>query len=122
MESGAPAAAAPGQRRRAWTPGALEPLVATADDVAAARRPVAVVLDSRPPPQFRGEAVWFETGSVPADADGIARPLEATCARACPVGQDVPVGARSTGPTTRSRTARELRALFAAAGVRAGCR
>jgi thiosulfate/3-mercaptopyruvate sulfurtransferase len=32
-----------------------------------------VILDSRPPEQFRGEFVWFETGQMAASTDGIAR-------------------------------------------------
>jgi thiosulfate/3-mercaptopyruvate sulfurtransferase len=64
-----------GSKRRTatWTPGLTAGLVATADDVSAARfDPQVVVLDSRPAHQFRGETVWFETGDVPADEGGIA--------------------------------------------------
>jgi thiosulfate/3-mercaptopyruvate sulfurtransferase len=57
-----------------WTALPANGLVATRDDVADARSETGiVVLDSRPPEQFRGEMVWFETGPIAADADGIAR-------------------------------------------------
>jgi thiosulfate/3-mercaptopyruvate sulfurtransferase len=65
---------APHSRSVTWTPRPQAGLLATSADVKAARfDPNVVVLDSRPPEQFRGEAVWFETGAIPADADGIAR-------------------------------------------------
>lgn len=57
-----------------WVPGDA-PLarVASKDDVLSGRDdPAVVVLDARPSRQFRGETVWFETGDVPADAEGIA--------------------------------------------------
>lgn len=60
--------------RLPWTPRPT-PLVAVAraDEVAAAQHePGVVVLDSRPKEQYRGEAVWFETGAVPAGPDGVA--------------------------------------------------
>src|SRR5438445_135415 len=51
-----------------------ERLVCGVDEVVeAGGRETAIVLDSRPPEQFRGEAVWFETGPVLAGPDGIAR-------------------------------------------------
>jgi thiosulfate/3-mercaptopyruvate sulfurtransferase len=57
-----------------WTAVVSEGLVATRDDVASAHSETnVVVLDSRPPEQFRGEKVWFETGPIAADADGIAQ-------------------------------------------------
>jgi thiosulfate/3-mercaptopyruvate sulfurtransferase len=64
-------APAPGR----WAPVPANGLVAARDDVAAARSEtgVVVLLDSRPAEQFRGEKVWFETGPIAADADGIAR-------------------------------------------------
>src|SRR5919204_5756714 len=54
-------------RPASWTPRPTRRYVATAEDVdyADARSDV-VVLDSRPPEQFRGEEVWFETGPLPA--------------------------------------------------------
>ncbi len=63
-----------------WTPRASTGLVATAADVAAAARDEsAVVLDSRPPEQYRGEFVWFEAGQLPAGPDGIARTPRGAC-------------------------------------------
>ena len=68
-------------RPGSWTPRP-EPvggrrLVATASDVETAGATPGEssprVLDSRPPEQFRGEWVWFETGPVRVDPDGIAR-------------------------------------------------
>jgi thiosulfate/3-mercaptopyruvate sulfurtransferase len=57
-----------------WTARPGDGLVATRQDVAAGHSDAGVVvLDSRPPAQFRGEAVWFETGQIAADADGVAR-------------------------------------------------
>jgi thiosulfate/3-mercaptopyruvate sulfurtransferase len=57
-----------------WNPAVLRrDLVATGDDVATAEEDGVVVLDSRRPNQFRGEAVWFETGEIAAGPDGIAR-------------------------------------------------
>ncbi|HSI97886.1 MAG TPA: sulfurtransferase [Gaiellaceae bacterium] len=56
-----------------WTPRRQAGLVASAADVAAAQHdPRTIVLDSRPREQFLGDAVWFESGAVPADADGVA--------------------------------------------------
>lgn len=57
-----------------WVARAGPELTATAADVAAAEGdPSVAVLDSRPATQFAGRAVWFETGPVMADPDGIAR-------------------------------------------------
>ena len=66
----------PNQRssRTTWTPRPGPSILATAEDVLAASADGSVaVLDSRPAAQFAGKAVWFETGPVPADGDGIAR-------------------------------------------------
>jgi thiosulfate/3-mercaptopyruvate sulfurtransferase len=75
MAEGRPVSTAPVTRAPArWTPRRFEGLLATADDVATAtRRASTVILDSRPPEQFRGEFVWFETGQMAASTDGIAR-------------------------------------------------
>jgi len=63
----------PRSRPAVWTPSRRPGFVASAADVAAARDDKeTVVLDSRPAEQFRGDAVWFETGAVPAGTDGIA--------------------------------------------------
>jgi thiosulfate/3-mercaptopyruvate sulfurtransferase len=57
-----------------WTPRRRRSLVATTADVSAGASDAGiVVLDSRPPEQFEGRTVWFETGPIAADADGIAR-------------------------------------------------
>jgi thiosulfate/3-mercaptopyruvate sulfurtransferase len=59
---------------KAWMPRLGPSILARAEDVVAAGSdPSVVVLDSRPAEQFAGKAVWFETGAVPADPDGIAR-------------------------------------------------
>jgi thiosulfate/3-mercaptopyruvate sulfurtransferase len=62
------------KRPLGWTPAEpLEDLLACADDVEAARSdPSTALLDSRPPEQYVGKAVWFETGPVPAGPDGVA--------------------------------------------------
>ncbi len=63
----------PPPRSVRWRPGPGPSMVATAGDVLAAESdPSMRVLDSRPPEQFAGRAVWFETGPVEADPDGIA--------------------------------------------------
>ncbi|MBA3727755.1 MAG: sulfurtransferase [Actinobacteria bacterium] len=90
---------------------------ATAADVTAARhRPHGSVLDSRWPEQFRGEAVWFETGPV-ADPAGIARtPRGDLRAGRVPWATNLP-SFDLYGPEGRMRPADELRALFASVGV-----
>lgn len=56
-----------------WTPHPVEGLVAAAEDVLIAETADdVVVIDSRPREQYLGQAVWFETGQVPAGPDGIA--------------------------------------------------
>ncbi len=110
-------------RPATWTPRAGELVVASAEDVAAARDdPRVVVLDSRPPEQFRGAFVWFETGAVAADDDGIARtPRGDLRAGRIPWAVNVPV-ARIYREDGTMRSEDELRALFAEAGVRADSR
>jgi thiosulfate/3-mercaptopyruvate sulfurtransferase len=108
-----------------WHPGPpLDPRpVATAADVLAAGRgePVAV-LDSRPTEQFRGDAVWFETGPVAADRDGVARtPRGDLIAGRVPWATNVPWSSLY-GPDGRLRTTEDLRALFGRAGVEPGSR
>lgn len=56
-----------------WTARSQDGLVATKEDIVGARSGAGVVLDSRPREQFRGKTVWFETGPIAADTDGIAR-------------------------------------------------
>jgi thiosulfate/3-mercaptopyruvate sulfurtransferase len=104
--------------RAAWVPRSGEPLVATADDVASASSDAAVVvLDSRPPVQFRGEAVWFETGSVSADVDGIARtPRGELRAGHVPWAANIPASELYHEDWTLKSPA-ELRELFSRAGA-----
>jgi thiosulfate/3-mercaptopyruvate sulfurtransferase len=101
-----------------WTPQSGEPVLASADDVArAAVDPDVVVLDSRPAEQFRGESVWFETGAVPAGADGVARtPRGGLRAGRIPWARSVPVSTLYRLDGTM-RSPDELRALFADVGV-----
>lgn len=63
----------PNAAHGSWTARPRSTLVASAEDVAGAPGDGAVVLDSREPEKFRGETVWFETGEIPADDDGVAR-------------------------------------------------
>ena len=101
-----------------WTPRSGEPVLASADDVArAAADPSVVVLDSRPPEQFHGEAVWFETGAVSADPDGIARtPRGDLRAGRIPWARSVPVSTLYRDDGTM-RSPDELRAIFGDVGV-----
>jgi thiosulfate/3-mercaptopyruvate sulfurtransferase len=120
VESGEP----PARRAAALftsAPGAG--LVARAENVAAAARAGSVsVLDSRTPEQFRGEAVWFETGPVAADPDGIARtPRGEIRAGRVPWASNVPSALLYRDDSTM-KSPLELRALFARAGVGQGSR
>jgi thiosulfate/3-mercaptopyruvate sulfurtransferase len=120
LDEGRPLSPArPSPRPATWTPRSGESLLATAEDVAAAEHdPRIAVLDSRPPEQFHGAFVWFETGAVAADEDGIARtPRGELRAGRVPWAVNVPVSSvyREDG-TLRSED--ELRAIFADAGVR----
>jgi thiosulfate/3-mercaptopyruvate sulfurtransferase len=107
-----------------WTPRPpVGGAVATAEDVADAERDHGVVvLDSRPAFQFRGEAVWFETGAVAADADGVAHtPRGPLRAGHVPWARNIP-SASLYAPDGRLKQPADLRALFADAGVTAGAR
>ena len=111
--------------KRTWTPGPsldADPM-ASAEDVLAARDAGdVVVLDSRLPEQYRGEFVWFETGQVPADEDGIARtPRGDLRAGRVPWAVNVPWRSlyRRDG---RLRDEDELRGLMSNAGVSPGKR
>jgi len=76
-----------------------------------------VVLDSRRPEQYRGEFVWFETGPVRADPDGVARtPRGDVRAGRVPWAVNVPWSAlyREDG---RLLPAQDLRAVLSDAGV-----
>jgi len=60
--------------RALWTPAPEPAYIASAADVAATRDDAnAIVLDSRDAGHFRGETVWFETGPIAAESDGVAR-------------------------------------------------
>jgi len=118
-------AASPTLQAGTWTPWpTIRPgLVATSSDVLAARAdPGAVVLDSRRPEQFRGDAVWFETGPVTADAHGIARtPRGDLRAGRVPWAESVPSGQLYDSDFTM-KPPEELRGLFAECGAFPGGR
>jgi thiosulfate/3-mercaptopyruvate sulfurtransferase len=101
-----------------WTQRTGAPCLASSDEVAeAVLDPGVVVLDSRPPEQFRGESVWFETGAVAADADGVARtPRGDLRAGRIPWAVNVPVATLYRADGTM-KSPEELRSLFAEAGI-----
>ena len=105
-----------------WTPRATRRYAVAADDVAYAdSRPDVVVLDSRPPEQFRGEAVWFETGPIPAGPDGLARtPRGDIRAGRVPGAASLPA-AHLYRPDLTLKSPEEIRAAAAAAGLTPGC-
>jgi thiosulfate/3-mercaptopyruvate sulfurtransferase len=102
-----------------WTARSATALVADADDVAAAVAEddrETIVLDSRPPEQYRGEFVWFETGPVPAGPDGIARtPRGDLRAGHVPGAVNVPY-ALLYRPDFTMKSPEELREILASAG------
>jgi thiosulfate/3-mercaptopyruvate sulfurtransferase len=102
----------------AWSPRSGLVGMAHAHDVAKAEHDTGrVVLDSRTAAQFRGEAVWFESGPVPADEDGIARtPRGEIRAGRVPWARNVPWHQLYRGDGTLKSPA-ELRELFADVGV-----
>jgi thiosulfate/3-mercaptopyruvate sulfurtransferase len=106
-----------------WTPRPVEGLVAAADDVmAAATADDVVVIDSRPPVQYRGKAVWFETGQVPAGPDGIAHtPRGDLRAGHVPWASNVPAS-ELYGDDLTMRTPDELRGMLEEAGMKEGSR
>ncbi len=112
----------PDVRAATWAPRAFRAeLVATAEDVVAARDdPAVVVLDSRPSEQFRGVAVWFETGAIAAGADGIARtPRGDLRAGRVPWTASIP-SSELYGSDLTMKDPEELRDLLAAAGAVSG--
>lgn len=115
----------PVPRPASWTPRskATPELVATAQEVLAARADhEVVVLDSRPPEQFRGEEVWFETGAVAAGPDGVARtPRGDLRAGRVPWAANTPSDSLY-GPDSTMKPPEDLRDLFAAAGAVPGKR
>jgi 3-mercaptopyruvate sulfurtransferase SseA len=96
-------------------------LPATVGDVADAEgRDDVVVLDSRPPEQHAGRFVWFETGHVEADAEGIAHtPRGDLRAGRIPWARNVPVSRLYRDDGTLKDPG-ELRALFAGVGLLPG--
>jgi len=98
-------------------------LLARAEDVAAAAFDArTVVLDSRPADQYRGLAVWFETGPIDAGLDGIAHtPRGPLRSGHVPWAANVPV-ASLYRPDFTMKDPAELRELLGAAGVTEGCR
>jgi thiosulfate/3-mercaptopyruvate sulfurtransferase len=113
----------PPARAATWTPKPTRRYVATAADIDyAGHRPDVVVLDSRPPEQFRGEAVWFETGPIVAGEDGVARtPRGEIRAGRIPGSVNVPA-ATLYRPDSTMKSADEIRAALAAAGLTPGRR
>jgi thiosulfate/3-mercaptopyruvate sulfurtransferase len=105
-----------------WTPRPQEGLVATAEDVLDGAGGDVVVLDSRPTEQYRGEAVWFEAGPVPAGPDGIARtPRGDLRAGHVPWAASVPV-TRLYRDDLTLKSPDELRAMFRELRVDEGSR
>jgi thiosulfate/3-mercaptopyruvate sulfurtransferase len=112
----------PSAGRGSWTSRPRPGLVAGAHDVVAARTDAAAVLDSRESSKFRGETVWFETGEIPAEADGIARtPRGELRAGRVPWARSVPSQELYNLDLTM-KSPEELRALFAGVGATPGRR
>jgi thiosulfate/3-mercaptopyruvate sulfurtransferase len=102
-----------------WTPQPVEGLVAGADEVLAARTADdMVVIDSRPPSQYRGEAVWFEAGPIPADPHGIAHtPRGDLRAGRVPWAANVPAADLYRDDLTM-KSPEDLRSMFEGVGVK----
>jgi thiosulfate/3-mercaptopyruvate sulfurtransferase len=110
----------PEAARGSWTPRSGPVLVASAQDVAAARDGATLVLDSREPSKFRGETVWFETGEIPTDDDGVARtPRGDLRAGRVPWASSVP-SQELYRPDLTMKSPAELRDLFARLGAEPG--
>jgi thiosulfate/3-mercaptopyruvate sulfurtransferase len=124
LAEGRPANADPPKARSTaapWTPRPGPSILARAEDVVAAgSNPSVVVLDSRPAEQFAGKAVWFETGAVPADPDGIARTSRGEFrAGHIPWASSIPFSELYREDYTL-KSPEELRELFARSGAEAG--
>ncbi|HUF01488.1 MAG TPA: sulfurtransferase [Gaiellaceae bacterium] len=113
----------PTARPATWTPVLRPDLLAEASDVASAQDDQdAVVVDSRPPEQFEGDAVWFETGAIRADEDGVARtPRGELRAGRIPWSASIPSSELYRRDGTMKSPA-ELRQLFEPAGATRGKR
>ncbi len=112
----------PRAARGSWTPRPRPALVASAQDVERAPEEGTIVLDSREPPKFRGETVWFETGEIPADGDGLARtPRGELRAGRVPWARSLPSQQLYRDDLTM-KSPDELRELFAELGAAPGKR
>lgn len=101
-----------------WSPRPATGWIATAEDVAAAgEEPGTMVLDSRPPEQFQGRFVWFETGPVRAGPDGVAHTVRGEFrAGHVPGAVNVPYASLYRKDLTM-KSPEELREILAEAGV-----
>jgi thiosulfate/3-mercaptopyruvate sulfurtransferase len=116
LEPGTPPARAPAT----WTSREGPGRTATADDVARAPDEGVPVLDSRPAAQFRGEAVWFETGQIRPDERGVAHtPRGDIRAGRVPWAANVPWYELYRKDRTL-KPVEELREIAEAAGARPG--
>ncbi|HEX9377691.1 MAG TPA: sulfurtransferase [Actinomycetota bacterium] len=108
----------PGGAEVVWTPRPSVVRPATAGEVMnAVADPRAFVLDSRPSKQYAGLGVWFETGTVPADDDGIAHtPRGDLRAGHMPGAVSIP-SARLYRDDGTMKSPEELRELLEAAGA-----
>ncbi|HEX9410909.1 MAG TPA: sulfurtransferase [Actinomycetota bacterium] len=119
---GRPVSSDPAPRRpppdTPWSPRHEARPVARPKDILAGRTDRGVVvLDSRPREQFKGRAVWFETGPVPAGEDGIARTSRgAIRAGHIPWAHNIPWSELYREDHTM-KSPQQLRAMFAAAGA-----
>ena len=124
LADGRPVTTEPSEPRSgSWTPRARPGVVASAADVeAAADDPETVLLDSREPEKFRGETVWFETGEIASEDDGVARtPRGDLRAGHIPWAKHVPWRLLYRDDLTMKSPA-ELRELFAGVGATPGRR
>jgi thiosulfate/3-mercaptopyruvate sulfurtransferase len=106
-----------------WTPYPQPAHIASVAEVAAARDDGhTIVLDSRDDGHFRGETVWFETGAIRAEDDGIARtPRGELRAGHVPWAASVP-WQRLYRPDGTMKSPDELSEVFAEVGAISGRR